>query len=239
MSIQLNKVLSILESRVNEAAIIAADYKLGKAGKKVHVERKEIEEDEIDEMCGDNDHNVDFDRTAMVKEGLAPEYGVAGMKRPWGNRNIEHATKTHAEMVKIHNADAERSTRLGMTGLATRSRMIAKEYEALALKEPIEEATDETSWTAVQKQAAPKQKKSVKESEEITESSFEIGDIVWTNHPTQKFTAHTGKVTNIGRTMTTVKHTDGSTNTYPHASIAKDYSSLHKMTTAKHSERKT
>lgn len=54
-----------------------------------------------------------------------------------------------------------------------------------------------------------------------------VGDTVWATSPTNKALTMTGKVTKIGRTLTTIKHKDGSEAHYPHKLVGKEYSDLH------------
>jgi hypothetical protein len=53
-----------------------------------------------------------------------------------------------------------------------------------------------------------------------------VGDSVWVKHPTMKFKTLSGKVTKIGRTLTTLQHKDGTEIAYPHASVSKDFEKL-------------
>jgi len=73
------------------------------------------------------------------KESDDSEYGKAGMKRPWGNRNPEMASKAHAEMAKVQREYAKKMKAAGQNSLAARAEAMAKEYDELAKKEPLKE----------------------------------------------------------------------------------------------------
>lgn len=60
--------------------------------------------------------------------------------------------------------------------------------------------------------------------EEVT---HKVGDTVYATHPVKRYTTMTGKVTHVGRTLTTLTHKDGTTGTYPHHDVNKDYEVLH------------
>lgn len=56
--------------------------------------------------------------------------------------------------------------------------------------------------------------------------AHKVGDSVWAKHPTEKSKTIAGKVTKIGRTLTTLQHKDGTEATYPHADVSADFSKL-------------
>lgn len=59
-----------------------------------------------------------------------------------------------------------------------------------------------------------------------TDTKHKVGDSVWAKHPTDASKTMAGKVTKIGRTLTTLQHKDGSTATYPHQDVSSDFESL-------------
>lgn len=59
------------------------------------------------------------------------------------------------------------------------------------------------------------------------EVAHKVGDTVYATHPVKRYTTMTGKVTRVGRTLTTLTHKDGTTGTYPHHDVNKDYEVLH------------
>lgn len=59
------------------------------------------------------------------------------------------------------------------------------------------------------------------------EVAHKVGDTVYATHPVKRYTTMTGKVTRVGRTLTTLTHKDGTSGTYPHHDVNKDYEVLH------------
>ena len=56
--------------------------------------------------------------------------------------------------------------------------------------------------------------------------AHKVGDSVWAKHPTEKYKTLAGKVTKIGRTLTTLQHKDGTVATYPHADVSSNFEKL-------------
>lgn len=64
-------------------------------------------------------------------------------------------------------------------------------------------------------------------NESIDSVKHKVGDTVYATHPVKRYTTMTGKVTRVGKTLTTLTHKDGTTGTYPHSDVNKDYEVLH------------
>lgn len=56
--------------------------------------------------------------------------------------------------------------------------------------------------------------------------AHKVGDSAWAKHPTEKYKTLAGKVTKIGRTLTTLQHKDGTVATYPHADVSPNFEKL-------------
>lgn len=66
------------------------------------------------------------------------------------------------------------------------------------------------------------------EATDISEAIVsKVGDDVYARHPSDNSTMLTGKVIKIGRTLTTIKHKDGTFGSYAHKDVGQDYEALH------------